>query len=522
MVQTALDNRRHADWKAPCVVGGERGGKRGDGKVVEALIVKVAATEHTRDLAKQAAAAANPEGWQYKFCNTAQRDLEDAVREIDRDLSRMRCELRIEQKAHDGKSAGGKHGDGKVVTALLVDLDTLNSERDVAERAVIAAGIKQSRSTFWTKKEQSLVSKVTKIKASIEKLLGELKTEQKAHDGQSGGGKHGHGDTIKNLETSIAETKLALEVAGAAAAASSIGDAQRSHLCEKVVEYERELKAMCEKLKVEKACNASKSANGIASRGTTSATGPGAVCLKAVLKTPDDNVPSELPLRGTRGSKPRTLVNSSSPGVATSFIDQGVNKHFFGFARELSKGNEEADFRSTSCLVRDDDTKMWVPRSRLDNNGKEAVSTYKALCRFVYSEVTEEKYMSLSKLLGSTKPAATKVLTLQTRPSASQSSQRKQQQLPAFGGVLAALPANTAERPGAGGAGVPSTGGKMNKQQQSAAPVRAPSNKRLLSEMTSAHPDGGGAAGRAGGSSAAVAAEKVHSKPPMYAKKAKL
>jgi hypothetical protein len=491
---------------------------------VEALIVKVAATEHTRDLAKQAAAAANPEGWQYKFCNTAQRDLEDAVREIDRDLSRMRCELRIEQKAHDGKGRGGEHGNSITVTALLVDLDTLNSERDVAERAVIAADIKQSRSTFWTKKEQSLVSTVTKIKASIEKLLGVLKTEQKVHADKSGGGKHGHGDTIKNLETSIAATKLALEVAGAAAAASSIGDAPRSHLCEKAVEYERELKAMCEKLKVEKACNASKSANGTASRGTTHATGPGTVCLKAVLKILDDNVPFELPLRGTAG-RPRTLVNSSSPGVATSFIDQGVNKHFFGFARELSRGSKEADysaasFRSTNCLVRDDDTKMWVPR--FHNNGKEAVSTYKALCRFVYSEVTEEEHKSLSKLLGSTKHAATKVLTLQTRPSASQSSQRKQQQLPAFGGVLAALPANTAERPGAGGDGVPSTGGKMNTQQQSAALVRDSSIKRPLHEMTSARPDGGGAAGRAGGASAAVAAEKVHSKPPTYAKKAKL
>jgi hypothetical protein len=152
---------------------------------------------------------------------------------------------------------------------------------------------------------------------------------------------------------------------------------------------------------------------------------------------------------------------------------------------------------------------------------RQNVTTRQALGRFLFSEVTEEEHKSLSTLLGSEKPAA-KVSTLQTRPSASQPSQRQRQQLPAFGRVLAAVPANTAERPGAGGAGVPSTGGKMNTQQQSAAPVRAPSNKRLFSETTSAHPDGGGAAGRAGGSSVAVAAEKVHSKPPTSAKKAKL
>ena len=62
MVQTALDPWHHADWKTSCVVGGQRGGLRGDGEVVKALIVKVAATEHTRDLAMQSAAAANPEG----------------------------------------------------------------------------------------------------------------------------------------------------------------------------------------------------------------------------------------------------------------------------------------------------------------------------------------------------------------------------------------------------------------------------------------------------------------------------
>jgi hypothetical protein len=266
-----------------------------------------------------------------------------------------------------GGMAGGRHGNGITVTALLVGIDTLKSVQDVAERAVTAAGIKQSRSTFWTKEEQSLVSTVRKIEANIEKLLGELKTEQRVHADKSKAGlrgrMHGHSDTIKNLEASIAATELALDVAREAAAAPGIGDAPRSQLCEAVEEYERELPAMYQKLNDEVACNASKSANGTARMGSTRATGPGAVCLKAMLKIPVDGVPFELPLRGTRKAR---ASNSSLTSVATTFYDRGVNKYFFRSTRELSRRGEGADFSATSFgslvqVVSDDNTKMWVP-----------------------------------------------------------------------------------------------------------------------------------------------------------------